>query len=397
MLILFCACSQSEKSDIAVQKKSDPKKKQTICLNMIVKNESAVIQRCLDSVKPYIDSWIIVDTGSNDGTQDIIKKHLKDIPGKLYERPWKNFGANRSEAFELAKGKADYILFMDADDWLEPVPNFQFPLLTTDVCHLWRGPKGFTYIKPQLAKASLPWKWVGVTHEYLDCGQQYTAQTLDQLRYITGDDGASRADLKKKYKRNVQILKTALKEEPNNERYVFYIAESYYDAGLKGQSLEWYQKRIAMGGWHEEVFWSMLRIGHISRDLGLPLNCVAECYLRAHNFRPHRPEAIYFLAEEYNRVGQYELAYKYLKQQLSIPKPLQKDWLFNMDWIDDYGLMLQLAVSSYYLGNYEESVNYCNSIITKENLPQGISQLAASNRTFALNQIELKKSRPKKK
>src|ERR1700722_17972902 len=76
-----------------------------ICLNMIVKNESKVIQRCLDSVKPHIDYWVIVDTGSTDGTQEIIKKHMKGIPGKLYERPWKNFGESRSEAFDLAKGK----------------------------------------------------------------------------------------------------------------------------------------------------------------------------------------------------------------------------------------------------------------------------------------------------
>ena len=42
---------------------------QTICLNMIVRNEAPVIRRCLDSVMPIIDSWVIVDTGSTDGTQ----------------------------------------------------------------------------------------------------------------------------------------------------------------------------------------------------------------------------------------------------------------------------------------------------------------------------------------
>src|SRR5580704_1601575 len=57
----------------------------TICLNMIVKNESRVIQRCLDSVKHIIDYWVIVDTGSTDGTQNVIKDFMKDIPGDLYE------------------------------------------------------------------------------------------------------------------------------------------------------------------------------------------------------------------------------------------------------------------------------------------------------------------------
>ena len=63
------------------------KRQRALCLNMIVKNESHVIRRCLDSVRPFIDSWVIVDTGSTDGTEDIIREHLKDIPGQLHERP----------------------------------------------------------------------------------------------------------------------------------------------------------------------------------------------------------------------------------------------------------------------------------------------------------------------
>ena len=74
-----------------------------ICLNMIVKNESRVIERCLRSAKPFIHSWAISDTGSTDGTQDIIRRVMADVPGELIERPWVDFAHNRNQALELAK------------------------------------------------------------------------------------------------------------------------------------------------------------------------------------------------------------------------------------------------------------------------------------------------------
>lgn len=93
-----------------------------IRLNMIVKNETAVILRCLKSVKPWIHSWAIVDTGSTDGTQQLIQDFMQDLPGKLFERPWQNFGFNRTEALQLAQDPslphADYLMFIDADQTL---------------------------------------------------------------------------------------------------------------------------------------------------------------------------------------------------------------------------------------------------------------------------------------
>jgi glycosyltransferase involved in cell wall biosynthesis len=92
----------------------------SICLNMIVKNEAHVIARCLASARPLVDAWCIVDTGSSDGTQDKVRELMAGVPGTLHERPWKNFGHNRSEALELARTEGcDYLLFIDADEWFD--------------------------------------------------------------------------------------------------------------------------------------------------------------------------------------------------------------------------------------------------------------------------------------
>ena len=97
-----------------------------ICLNMIVRNEAHIVTEVLDAAAPYISFWVIVDTGSDDGTQDLIRTHMHSlgIPGELHERPWRNFGHNRSEALTLAQGHADYIWVMDADDTVVGTPDF---------------------------------------------------------------------------------------------------------------------------------------------------------------------------------------------------------------------------------------------------------------------------------
>src|SRR5215813_94463 len=90
----------------------------TICLNMIVRNEAHIVGEVLDAVAPYISSWVIVDTGSDDGTQEMIRRHMAGlgIQGELHERPWRDFGHNRSEALALAQGRGDYVWVIDADD-----------------------------------------------------------------------------------------------------------------------------------------------------------------------------------------------------------------------------------------------------------------------------------------
>ncbi len=92
----------------------------TIALNMIVKNESHIIEKTLQNLCEYIpfDYWVICDTGSTDGTQDLIKKFFKakNIDGELHQCEWKDFGHNRSEALNKAFNKTDYLLIFDADD-----------------------------------------------------------------------------------------------------------------------------------------------------------------------------------------------------------------------------------------------------------------------------------------
>src|SRR5712692_2178279 len=92
---------------------------------MIVRDEAAIIQRCLASAKPFLDYWVICDTGSKDHTKSIIKEFLRDIPGELWKDEWVDFGHNRSLALQRARGKADYLLLLNADEVLNAAVDFR--------------------------------------------------------------------------------------------------------------------------------------------------------------------------------------------------------------------------------------------------------------------------------
>ncbi|HSX37387.1 MAG TPA: glycosyltransferase [Chlamydiales bacterium] len=355
---------------------------------MIVKDEQDVIERCLSSVNEVIDYWVIVDTGSKDRTQQIIRSFLGNIPGELHHRPWKNFEINRNQALELAQGHGDYILFMDADDVLRFEGEPHFEELTADMYMMWRGTEEFSYLKPQLVRSDVPWKWVGVTHEYLDAPQPVSSDVLSNVKYVSLEGGASHKDPKQKFLKNIALLTKALEENPTNGRYAFYLAESYRDADEPGKALQWFQKRIAMGGWVEETFWAKLQSALMLKKMGLSNNVVVEALLDAHRFRPHRLEPVYYLAEIWNQEEEYVKSYEFIKTAFSHKKPVEKDALFNMDWIDQYGLLFQLSICSYYANHYEESLRYCNQLLKLKTLPEWWRKQTIQNREFPLLKLQ---------
>jgi tetratricopeptide (TPR) repeat protein len=145
-----------------------------------------------------------------------------------------------------------------------------------------------------------------------------------------------------------------------------------------------------MGGWAEEVFWSMFQIGQMLDQMKCSSSLVIESYLRAHKYRPHRIEPIYYLAEILNREGRYAEAYAYIKAYEAVPQPADRDWLSNLPWIDNYGLLDQLSICSYYLGKYQESVDACNKALKIKTMPEEWKNRIKKNRLYSLDKLKKK-------
>jgi glycosyltransferase involved in cell wall biosynthesis len=290
---------------------------------MIVKNESDVIQRCLASVKRIIDHWVVVDTGSTDGTQEIVKNFMRDIPGHLYERPWVDFASNRNEALALAAKKADYLLFIDADERLEFSDTFSLPELDKDAYYIATRLPNVVFYRMLLVNNHLKWVWEGVLHEALySPDANRSSEVLPDVENIaTATDGHRSRD-PETLQNDVRLLEKALQKDPKNSRTVFFLAQSHYLARSYTRALMYYQKRAAMGGFDEEIYFSLYMIGYLQEKLGMAPEIFLESYQKAYRFRPSRAEPLFRIAHYYHRVGEYQAACDQLKEALSIPLPL---------------------------------------------------------------------------
>ncbi|ALC21604.1 UNVERIFIED_CONTAM: glycosyltransferase involved in cell wall biosynthesis [Streptomyces graminofaciens] len=357
--------------------------KPSICLCMIVKNESGVIERCLASARGLIDTWVISDTGSTDGTQDLIRKALDGIPGELHEEPWVNFGHNRSLNIRHARGKADYLLLLDAD--LVVRQDAPLPRLTAD-SYMLRHEGALEYRIKRLVRGSLPWRYEGVTHEYLTADRKDQQQNLDALVIEDHADGGSRHD---KFERDARLLGDELERDPSNTRTVFYLAQTMRDMGRTAEAIELYERRAAMGGWAEEVYYALLQAG-VLRARSDDWPGAMDALSRAWESRPERLEACYELASRLRGMGRHRAAHAFASAGLDRPQP--DDVLFTQPWVYRWGLLFEFSITAYWVGEYGASLRACDRLLAMPDLPEAFRKQTAANRRFAQVRIAPQKT-----
>lgn len=358
--------------------------KPKVCLNMIVKNESAVIERCLGSVKPFIDYWVIVDTGSSDGTQKIIKEFMKDIPGELHERPWVNFEYNRNEALELAKPKGDFVFFIDADEYLKYEPSYKLPKLDHNAycikCHC----GGYAFARVHIVKSEPGLRWKGVLHEYLDIPNFTAYGMLTGIDNISTTEGARGRD-PAKLLRDAMVLEEELVKDPNNARHQFYLAQSYMAHGDKEQALIHYKKRLEMKESDQELYDSMLNIVLIERELGSSDIVYRDALLKLFRTRPSRVEPLYYLSQFYRAQGDYQMAYLFARLGLSAPPTT--DMVNVHEWISQYGLIFELSIAAYWVGEYEQSMQAIDDLLSMSMLPKEYRDQTLKNKEYTVAKL----------
>ena len=363
----------------------------TICLNMIVKNESKVILRLLNSVVDIVDTYCICDTGSTDNTILLIETFFreKNIPGKVIQEPFQDFGYNRSFALQACdQMNAEYILLLDADMIFWKNPDISAvelkKKLLVDAYYIYQGSDTYYYKNTRVVRNHMGFKYWGVTHEYVEYPKNASQNKLDRNIVFIKDigDGGSKQD---KFLRDVRLLLKGLEEIPNNDRYTFYLANSYKDAGQYENAIEYYLKRAKLGGWIEEVWYSHYNIGKCWKALDQPEKAIC-AWMDAYQAWPNRIENLYEITQHYRYLGKNQIAYMfYLMADRMRKEHLERDYLFMQRDIYDYKIDFELSIIAYYVNLDKYDLNIVNMrVLSDPHIENWILNNVMSNYKFTV-------------
>lgn len=340
----------------------------TICLNMIVKNEIETIRRSIQSVKRHIHSWVIVDTGSTDGTQKEIRHLLHDLPGELHERPWVDFGHNRNEALHLAKGKGDYLLFIDADEELICPEETSLPALDLDYYTIEHRLGNYSFNRVLLIANQEGWVWEGVVHETLAHLNALDLRSAHLGNLYKSCPPRSIALGIQKVLRDAELLEMAHRKDPQNTRTVFYLAQSYFEGRKYEQAYHYYELRAAMDGWDQEIYWAHFRKALILEyHLKATPSTFVPLYWAAYQFRPTRIEALYYLALFHAKQSQAALAVELLEKAEATPR--SDDAVLVEHWMIDWGVLLLYYSCAKALGRSSVARSLADKLLREPQLP----------------------------
>ena len=323
-----------------------------IGLVMIVKNEEAIIERALKSALPFISTYVIVDTGSTDRTKEIIAATMADVSGIIVDRPWVNFGVNRSEALALCDPHMDWAIMLDADDSLcgvvPPPEIWTNPKIGAFLISIHHG--SLIHNRVQVFRTRIGWKYEGAVHEYPACEGAVIATLPPETYMDTRCEGARSQD-PQKYLKDALMLEGELAKEVTH-RTLFYLAQSYRDAEVPDMAIKYYKRYVDLsGGWNQERYMSLVNILHlidtVDERLALTWKAIEIC--------PDRVEAPYTFLHKHRMQNLPLTQQCYAIARAVTNRTLSRDFLFANPAVYTWGMDDELAVVAYWTGHYRES------------------------------------------
>ncbi len=362
-----------------------------LILTQIMKNESHVANRMLDSIKGFVDGICIIDTGSTDDSINIVKKWGEDngIETYVFERPFDNFEASRNFSIEKARetflgrndGNKYYAFWIDFDEQMVLQPGFNKQNIDKDfyMFNVFIGKMKYT--RNELFLLEKPFRWYGVVHEFLVCDEQnITSGLMEGLHVSVSMDGSSwQGKTSEKYLEHSHVLEKYISGNRQDPRWIFYTAQSYHDSASipdnreeneerLRRSFKYYKERASRpDGYAEEIFYSNYRMGTIMNSMEETWSKTMEQCLKAYSIDPLRGEPVKVIIDHYLKMSEWNNAYLYAKFAFDTyhgKNPYPNRLLFIDESLYKWKFAEAYAAASYYCGRKEEAKMAYNTILS---------------------------------
>lgn len=354
-----------------------------LALNFICKDESHVIERMLNSNKEIVDLIVVNDTGSTDGTQELIKKFGEEnnIPTYVFERPFDTFDKSRNFAMQKLKDVVNELgwdpnkvhgYWVDCDEQIVIEPGFDKNQFTNDLYMINTFIGQMKYTRNTFFKVSKPFRWYGVVHEFIVCDEQNISSGLATGCFVnvSMDGNSWKSSIHAKYLSHAHKLEAYISENREDPRWIFYTAQSYHDSASMQdnpeenkerlrRSIKYYKERTERtDGYIEEIYYSHYRMGSIMRNLEEPWNLTMQQCLKAYSVDPLRGESIKTIIDYYLQMGEWNLAYLYTKfayENFHGKNPYPTRLLFVEEALYNWRFAEVHAAASFYTNRKEEA------------------------------------------
>jgi len=396
MIITELQATEEADAEFEIVKK--PSKSYTICLNMIVKNESHIITQTLENLCNYVDfdAYFISDTGSTDDTMDLIRAFFKkrNIPGHIEQVEWMDFGFNRTLALQMAFNKTDYLFIFDADDSIHG--NFRMPHdLTHDAYQLKLG-QSFVYLRTLIVNNRKRWRFVGVLHEYITCvDKEESSDAIQGDYYVESGRTGSRSQDPNKYINDAAVLERGFHEENKigkdrglAERYAFYCAQSWMDAGPAyiDKAIEWYLRVLSQNNWEQEKYYSALCLGDLYHKKGDKYNSL-KYYCKTMEYDEERIEGVASTMEILRADGNHVMVNALYHKYKGYNKFPENKLFLSRDKYNDI-IEYNNSISAFYIFDKRSGYECCKTILRHNIMAYHFLTSTYSNFRFYRNFFE---------
>ena len=353
-------------------------------LCMIVKNEARRLASVLASYRPYIDTWTILDTGSTDGTQELIKRELDGIPGALHEEPFVDFATSRNRALAL-HGQSTVFSIMPNGDVLQGGAKLRSFLeaYVDDRAGAYRvriSPGH--YYHPLVMRTGTGWHYKWRTHECAmgpNVGPQIPGVTVVRDRGSRTD-----AEWRQRWERDIVLLNQDRTEDPSDPRPYFYLGQTHECLGQYAEALPFFERRTELGGYFDEVYEAKFRIGKMKDKLGQPWAEIQQAYLEAYAHDPRRAEPLYAIPQYWYDKGIHAVSRLFAVIAAEMPKPPTD--LFLDEDVYTWKAADRAAISSFYSGHKADGRDFAEQAVSYR---PNDERLRANRAFYAQSAIEL--------